>query len=174
MWHCIAKKICLLCRKVSLTNIQGRERGEKLYMELLVYRNVIVVYLRIIMGLWTFCNFLGIMIATFVAVKHTEMAIYIYLFFPIAAAAGALVTFLNIYKGICTVRVCSIIHGQLVSVDSVHLMSMRRREREAVMVKTRSLRPVSLPLGCFASFSVNSMWNLGKEIVNQVLLLLSL
>ena len=93
-----------------------------------------------------------------------------------AAAAGSMVIFVTIYEGVRAIRFCSLILGQLLLVDDdqVSLMRMTIRERKAVMMKARSLRPVSLPLGCFPSFSVNNMWNLAKEIVSHVLLLTTL
>ena len=157
-----------------MANTRDPQVVEKLYVALVMYRNLAAAFLRIIMGPLVFPGSAGIVIAAFVTVKHSEMPIYVYVFFPVAAAAGAIIHFLNILGGMCVVRICNAVLRKLLTADHGCLTRLPGKDREFYMKKARSLRPVSLPLGDFAKFSVNSMWNLAKEIVNQVLLLLSL
>lgn len=157
-----------------MANIRDRQSVEQLYVNLLLSRNLTAEFLRIILGPYVFAGFLGIVIATFVTVKHSKMPIYVYAFFPVAAAAGLMIQFLNIYGGMYVIRICNNILRRLLSADHACLTRLPRKDRQLFMLKARSLRPVSLPLGDFAKFSLSSMWNLSKEIVNQVLLLLSL
>ena len=147
---------------------------EKLYVNLLLSRNLTAAFLRIIMGPYVFAGFLGIVIANFGTLKHSEIPTYAYVFYPVSAAAGSMIQFLNIYEGTFAVRICNAILRQHLSADHACSRRLTRKDRQLFMTTARSLRPISLPLGDFAKFSVNSMWNLAKEIVSLVLLLLSL
>ena len=161
-------------RKVDLTNIKDRREVERMYVSLLVFGNLFASFLRIIMGPFVFAGPLGVVVAIFVTAQHSEMPIYVYVFFPVTAASGFKIQVLNIYGGMYVIRICDAILHTLVSADCTCLMRLSRMDRELFMMTEKSLPRISLPLGEFAKFSLNSMWNLTKEIVSQVLVLVSL
>ena len=152
-----------------------RYKMEKSYGELMVYIKVLEVYLRTMLAPALGAGTLGVTVALFVSVKYTELPLHVYIFFPGAAAAGIMLTFLIIYEGIRLAKVSDGIKFQLAgSVDQQSLIGMTRLELKYIKRRARAYRPVALPINDFGTCSISVMFGLASGILNQVVFLLTL
>ena len=158
---------------VARTGASERKKIEVFYVQLLVYIRVHEVYVKTILAPFIGATALGIIVATFVTVKHTELPVHIYAFFPGAGVAGTMLIFLHMYEGICLARISDGIVSQLTPTirDTQSWTETGGVERKYVERVVRAFRPVALPIYHFGSFTMNVIFGLSKEILNQVVVL---
>ena len=115
----------------------------------------------------------GVIVTTFVTIRYTELPLILYMIYPSIALDRMFVIFWMCYEAVLLVRASEEIVGQLASHDAKFLRPLPRALRMEVLKVAKAMKPIEIPLGHFAKFSISLPIAIWDEILNQVLFLLS-
>ena len=115
-----------------------------------------------------------IVLGLYVSLRHTELPVLIYYFFPYIATFFAAILFDLCHDGVLVIRASEYTLSALRSSDGAHFVSIKVEDRMAMLKGARALRPAFFSMGEFTEFNMNVPVGIWDEILNQIMFLLSL
>ena len=113
-------------------------------------------------------------VALYVSIRHTELPILVYMFFPYLAILVGAVMFSMCWDGIIVLRASEDLVSTLRSTAPAYILRLAPSERAYSMMRAKAARTSFFHVGIFADFSFDVTIAIAEEILNQLLFLLSL
>ena len=117
----------------------------------------------------------GTVVLLYVSLRPSGLHVLIYCWFPLAGISIMGVVLWICYDVVVVKRLADEVLGRLQDVKGLKFFGQLEKQRQMEMLRQgRALRPLSLRVGEFSEFSFAVTYNIWDEILNQLLLLLSL
>ena len=161
-------------RELCVTDAESRRELEKLYITMQVYNKVLTKYVKFFLPLTIFTVSCAVILAIYITIRGRELPFLLYCIFPVAGASIIGLCNLNCME-IVKIKICSEnIVSTLQSSTPPCLQQMMYIERLAALKRAKSMRPASFPVGDYGEVSYSLAVNTWEEVLDQLLLLLSL
>ena len=154
--------------------MRNRERLEKLFIYMEIYGRIFSKWLKYTICPTLFFGGSGVVVFLYVTFRHTNLPLGIYLAFPycVLTVMGLLV-WLS-YDANRVIQSSREICLKLQSVQSPCFNGLTKSQREKVVRRALASRPCAFPVGIFSNFSLTVPIKMWEQILNQLVLLLSL
>ena len=116
----------------------------------------------------------SIIVCLYATLRHTELPIYMYIFFPYVGANLFGLLFWLAYEVIMIIRASEAIMGTLSSTEEQYYQESPVQQKLYIRKLARSTRPIFFRIGIFMDFSFDVPVGIWDEIVNQLVFLLTL
>ena len=157
-----------------MTNITHHRALEKLYISMEVYNSVFSKWYKFWVVPTLFASSCSMIVCFYIALRHTELPILLYLCFPYAGFTILVILFWICYDATVVIQESEKLLSQLRSDGSPYLAGLTREEKIKILLRSRAMRPLSFPISNFTTFSLAIPANVWDEVLNQIVFLLSL
>ena len=161
-------------RQIQVTRMESRERLEKLYVCMEIYNKIFSSWLKYTICPAFFGGFCAAIFFLYVTFRQTSLPIFIYPTFPcgVIILMGLLVC--TSYDANMVTRYSEQLCLKLRSVQTPFLNWLTKAQRSKVVKRALACRACTFPVGIFADFSLAVPIRIWEEILNLLVLLLSL
>ena len=159
---------------MPIRTLHQRKLAEQLCVTFEVENKILCLWLDYMHSPHILAEFFSSVITLYIAIVHTSLPIYIYVFFPLSAASLMGFVFVIGFDQAGIIKTMNAATEPLLDSLAEYLRVMPKEMRVAVMKRAKALQPVSHSTGGFGKFSLsvsNAVW---EEVLNQLLFLLSL
>jgi len=161
-------------RKIPVTDMAARSQVERLYICMQLHLQLFSGWVKLMLAPTLLGGSITVVVAMFVTIRHMELPIISYMWFPTAAVGFMITIFGMSYDILCTIRSSEAIISTLLEPEAQYMASLSKIARVRIQKRSRALRPVVIHVGDFGQFSVGLAVNMCEEILNQLLFFLPL
>ena len=151
------------------------EKLEKAYKYLSILSGILMNYMKYMIVPILFVASGGVVVLLYITIRPYDLHVMIYCWFPLAGVSVMGIVLWTCYDVVIVKRLADELLGRLQEMKCLKFFGQLEKERQMEMLRRgRALRPLSLRVGEYADFSFTVTYNIWDEILNQLLLLLSL